>query len=861
MEHRSNKTSLFALKSVAFAAACLWGTHASALGLGRLNVQSALGEALRAEIEVTSMTAEEASSLKLRVAPPEAYRAAGVEYNPVLPSAQVRVARRADGSNYLRVTSDRAVLEPFIDVIVEATWSSGRLVREYTMLFDPPVTRAAQAPLPAAAPVVSAAPVTTSPVTPTPSGAPASPSGPTAPAPMTRPAAPPRATALSAPAPAPAPPVNPAAAAASGDTYRVRAGESLTRIAARTQRPGISLDQMLVSLFRGNPQAFMGDNMNRLKSGAVLNVPTAEQAAKLSPDAAREVILAQSSDFGAYRQRLATGVAAAPEAASARQAKGQVQTQVEDRKSAAAATPDKLTLSQGGVKPGAPDAKAAKEAEKKDDATRLAELNRNVEELKKLQGTTAAAPAAPGAQPAPAAAPAVAPAAPTAAAPAPVAAAPSPAPAPAAPPAPPAPKPVAAAPAPAAAEGGFLDGLLDNALLLPGAGVLVALLAGLGLYKLRGRMRKPAGETSFLESRLQPDSFFGASGGQRVDTRDASPGANSGNSSSMSYSMSQLDAIGDVDPVAEADVYLAYGRDLQAEEILKEAMRAAPERMAIRTKLLEVYAKRRDTKAFELLATQLYNLTRGEGEDWAKAQAMGQSIDPVNELYVPGGGPEGERSGGGMPLPDALGAATQPYTAPVAPPSFQPAADATLDGGLDLDLELDLPGAPAPSAAAPIGFEPSAPAPLRDLEATQPYTPASAARPQRVGDTLDLSADPNMARTVASARTTPAPQADAGDSVLDFDLGALDLEPATSATNKPAAAADNSLDFGDFDLGGTSDVPMDATALARKLELAEEFRQIGDVDGARDLLEEVVAKSDGVLKAKAQGMLDQLARS
>ena len=92
----------------------------------------------------------------------------------------------------------------------------------------------------------------------------------------------------------------------------------------------------------------------------------------------------------------------------------------------------------------------------------------------------------------------------------------------------------------------------------------------------------------------------------------------------MSYSLSQLDAIGDVDPVAEADVYLAYGRDLQAEEILKEAMRGNPDRLAIRTKLLEVYAKRRDTKGFELLATQLYALTKGEGDDWAKAQELGR---------------------------------------------------------------------------------------------------------------------------------------------------------------------------------------------------------------------------------------------
>jgi pilus assembly protein FimV len=871
LEHRSENTARFALKAIAFATACLWGTHASALGLGRLNVQSALGESLKAEIEVTSITAEEASSLRLRVAPPDAYRAAGVEYNPVLPSAQVRVARRGDGSTYLRVTSDRAVLEPFIDVIVEATWSSGRLVREYTMLFDPP-TRTAQQP--ATAPIVSAAPAAAA-QAPAPQQAAAPQAAPPAPVPMTRPAAPARSRALSERerdrAPAQVPVQRAATSAplpAGGEQYRVKPGESLSRIASRTAPSGISLDQMLVSLFRGNPQAFIGDNMNRLKAGSVLQVPSVDQAGKLSPQQAREVILAQSSDFGGYRQRLASGVPAAPEAASSRQAKGQVQAQVDDRKSATAATPDRLTLSQGGVKPGTPEAKVTKEAEKKDDKTRLAELNRNVEELKKLQGSTATAPAtaapattvaAPAAQPAPApvvvpgVAPGVAPAVAPVAAPAPVAAAVAsaalPAPAAVVAPTTAASKPAivkAPSPAPAAQGGGFMDSLLDNALLLPGAGVLVALLAGLGLYKLRGRMRKPAGETSFLESRLQPDSFFGASGGQRIDTRDATMTGASGNSSSMSYSMSQLDAIGDVDPVAEADVYLAYGRDLQAEEILKEAMRATPERMAIRTKLLEVYAKRRDIKAFELLATQVYNLTRGEGEDWSKVQALGSSIDPTNEMYVPGGEPEGSRSGNGMPLPDALGAATQPYTAPVAPPTFQPAPDATLDGDLDLNLDLDLPAVPAAPAA-----------PAFQTEATQPYTPADRLR---LDDTLDLSADSPDPATVPIGR--PAGLSKAQGNSLDFDLGALDVEPKTVSLAKPPAAkqSDSLLDFGDFDLGDSSAAPADESALARKLELAEEFRQIGDIEGARDLLEEVAARSEGALKAKAQGMLSQLAR-
>ncbi len=862
MEHRSTNAARFALKGVALATACLWGTHAAALGLGRLNVQSALGESLKAEIEVTSMTAEEASSLRLRVAPPEAYRTAGIEYNAVLPSAQVQVVKRPDGRSFLRVTSDRAVLEPFVDVIVEATWSSGRLVREYTLLFDPPNLRTAQAPAPVAAPVAGPAPAAPAPVAPAPAAAVAAPvtaSPPppsTAITPMTRPATPPRAKALgvaAGPAPAAAPaapaPVAPPPSGSS-DTYRVKPGESLSRIASRTQPAGISLDQMLVSLYRGNPQAFINENINKLKSGSVLSVPSAEQASKFSPQTAREIIIAQSSDFGAYKQRLASGATGTPDAAPTRQAKGQVQAQVDDRKAAAAASPDKLTLSQGGVKPGTP-APAAPAVDKKDDKARLAELNRNVEELKKLQGATAPAAPATATAPAPAATPTPTPAPSPVAAPVVVAAAPVVAPPPAAAPVGPAAstsaKPAAGKPA---AEGpGFLDSLFDNDLLLPGAGVLVALLAGLGLYKLRGRMRKPAGETSFLESRLQPDSFFGASGGQRIDTREAGPTGNAGNSSSLSYSMSQLDAIGDVDPVAEADVYLAYGRDLQAEEILKEAMRATPERMAIRTKLLEVYAKRRDTKAFELLATQLYNLTGGVGEDWAKAQTMGQAIDSDNALYHPGGEPEGMRSGDGKPRPDALGAATQPYTAPVTPPPFEPATDATLDSGLDLDLEFDVP--PLPLVA------PAARQPAPSAEITQPIK-IKAPDLMRL-DALDLSLDASPEpRTIAvPRRPVAAPKAD--DNLLDFDLSSFGTEDRTVAL-KPTAG-DNTLDFGDFDLGAPpAAAPADAAGLARKLELAEEFRQIGDTEGARDLLEEVVAKADGALKTKAQGMLDQLAR-
>jgi pilus assembly protein FimV len=188
LKHRPTTALRFALTGIAAACACLWTSPGWALGLGRLTVQSALGETLKAEVDVTSITAEEAATLRLRVAPPDAYRAAGVDYNAALSSAQVQAVRRPDGRTVLRITGDRPVTEPFVDVIIEATWATGRLVREYTLLLDPPGARLAPPPPAAAvAPVITPSPAPSLPAAPTPAPAAEPPSQPmpatTAPAP------------------------------------------------------------------------------------------------------------------------------------------------------------------------------------------------------------------------------------------------------------------------------------------------------------------------------------------------------------------------------------------------------------------------------------------------------------------------------------------------------------------------------------------------------------------------------------------------------------------------------------------------------------------------------------------------------
>ncbi|WP_246498822.1 FimV/HubP family polar landmark protein [Ideonella paludis] len=890
---------------------------ASALSLGRLSVQSSLGEPLRAEVDITSITPDEAASLRASLASPDAFRAAGVDFNAALAGAKVSLGKKADGRSVIRISGDRSMSEPFVDMVLDFAWNGGKLQRSYTLLIDPP-TRVSETPAPVlTSPALSAAPVVATPLPPvasSPSRAPA-PAAVVAAEPAEAPAPKAVGKAKAKPEPKPQPVAKETDAvappSASADNYKVKQGDTLSSIAARHAQSGVSLDQMLVSLYRGNPQAFMGNNMNRLKSGVVLNVPDAAAANEVSAPEARKVIQAHSADFAAFRQQLAQSVPSVPVKESPRQAKGKVEAAVEDRKVASApATPDKLTLSRGNVAASAAEAKISKEAERKAAAARMAELARNVDELKKLSEKPATPVASNTTKPTSPAAPVAAPSQPpvTSVPPGipvpnakpnapvmppvtPVASAPAPAPtkptvaasAPASAPVAPKPEPVASAPAvvaspasaasvpsvsvppapvvasapvapasaasstavaaaPAAPSGvsepTFLESLTNNDYVLPGAVGVVALLAGLGLMRLRRRSQEGS-ETSFLESKLQPDSFFGVSGGQRVDTRD---GANSAASSSLSYSLSQLDAIGDVDPVAEADVYLAYGRDLQAEEILKEALRTDPNRSAIRLKLLEVYAKRADVAGFESQALLLRDAIGESGDDWPKAQEMGRGIDPGNPLYGHDGGGSVDLDTSMEPLGDLRDSPpTQPAT-DFMPAAEEPAARLSDDMDIDLDIDLDTP----PENTGLEATRPADPDMMLGLD-----TAASKPAPAPVADTkpsdlpdLDLS----LELPDAPASVSPAP-----DSGFDFGDISLDLDPVKEDAGATPSQLPDAPQAPEVSESDDADDP-----LARKLELADEFRRIGDIEGAKDLLDEVIAQASGPMKARAQTMLGEL---
>jgi pilus assembly protein FimV len=385
------KSQQWQFSAIALAALLgLWGSNAIALSLGRINVQSALGEPLVAEIEILDINADEAASFSTRIAPPESFKTAGLEYNPALGSLQAVLQFRPNGRSFIKLSTDRAINEPFVDMLVETSWSSGRIVRDYTMLFDPPslrdanvaiaaigVTPAAQArsrpAQPAAAPPI-APPAIANPVTrPEPAVAAARPVEPVAARPI-------------APSPVPARPPAPASVE---KTLTVKPGDTAGRIAAAHKPATVSLDQMLVALMRANPDAFIQNNVNRIKAGAIVDLPSEAQAQSTSAQEARQIIIAQSADFNNFRRKFAANAPTAAVAPAARELSGKVQTAVEEKKPSAAAT-DRLTLSKGAIQGKGSEAELANQRNARETANRAAELAKNLSDLNKLAAASGA---------------------------------------------------------------------------------------------------------------------------------------------------------------------------------------------------------------------------------------------------------------------------------------------------------------------------------------------------------------------------------------------------------------------------------------------------------------------------------------
>ena len=830
---------------------------AYAAQLGKITVLSAVGQPLRAEVELTGVKPGETATLLAKLAPPDAYRQAVVDFNPALNNLTFAVETRT-GTPFIRISSAQPLTEPLVNLLLELSGKGGAQTREYAFVLDTPEARQTRGPQ-VAAPVQPGKGLG--------SGA-----------------------AAAAPAPAAAP-------AAAGDRkkatdYRVRQGDTLSRIASQFKPSGVSLDMMLVALYRANPDAFKGENMNRMQAGRILAVPSSETVRALDGAEAKGVVTAHALDFEAYRNKLAGQVASGrpTRAAQATQSTGGKigATKVEEKPTAASEAQDKLKLSKaepaakaaGKSTVASEEEKIAKAKQVEEAAARVKELEKNVSDLEQLMAVKNKAMADKSA--------------PSPAKPDEVAAS-----TPAATPQPPVPKakPVPLARKPSPLEPSFADKINEH---LGAIGIaLAALFAAAAALVIARRKKDAPPPPDHIAPVLPPDAPASpdvpahelghelAAEDQQSEARNQLFGAGAAAAGAGVAAVAGAAALAanEVDPVAEADVYIAYGRDGQAEDILKEALRANPDRHAARLKLLEIYSARKDVAAFEDQASELYSQTRGHGDEWPQAAAMGAALDPTNPLYGDADvdavvsltkPPEEPLRGQSVDLPLNDSTFDLPPPAESAPAAAAAAAVPVRDERHPLDFDLDSLDFEPVSTSDPIVMPGPANGPNKGSGNGLAATPSAldvddeAQYDASMDFGLDLEPPAGPVNGVGPG-LTPLP-----DPLKNVDLADFDLDsPATpaAAAGTPAAATPAEtppapqefdltgidLDLNDGKTAGASagvDDPLSAIHMEMdtKLDLAIAYQEIGDKEGARELIDEVIKGGSPEQVAKANTM-------
>jgi pilus assembly protein FimV len=862
------------------------------------------------------------SSLTARLASPEAFKGAGIDYPYALPKLKFHVETRANGEAYIKATSEQPVNEPFVSLLIELGWSSGRLLREYTFLLDPPGFVAEQ---PAAAAVAPIEPVVVAPViasVPVPASAPQA-------EPVPQMVAEPQAAASAVPATAPqavaeavpaavadaAKPAEPVATAdvppaneevkevasapamsktesshAAAGSITVKRGDTLSKIANQTKSADVSLERMLVALYRANTGAFEGKNMNRLSTGKILRLPETEELAKLQqPEAAAEVRV-QVADWNAYRQKLAAANAPATDQRAKQEVAGKISTSIAE-KTPDAKEPAKevLKLSKGEA-PGdtaaaGGKAKSAKEKAiaKEEDAIaktkalkeaeqRTAMLEKSVKDMQRLVELKNQAAAAKVGQDKPGAAataPAVVPLVASAvAATSEVAAA--------------KPKPKAIAPKVVTPPPSLIDDILGNPVYLGGGAAVLLGLGGLVFMRTR---------------RTKTDNKKVVSSGEEVGSATGRiaapvmPSPETGDFTNAAVSTAMAANVDEVDPIGEADMFLNFGRDVQAEEVLKDALHKDPSNIPVKLKLLSIYATRKDTKSFYIYALEIKQ--SGDEAAWEQAAAMGRTLEPNNALYggsgdeasapaapseeaaLPAvdfdlgfGGKEAEQSVATFEMPvevevepdAAMGektlimSASELRAAQEAPMDFDVTGThpgiksaALEEPKLDLAaMDFDVTVQPsAPAIAAEIPAEETSALNLDDLVFDVTSTHQAKGAPDAVEAAPAVEADQGMAFTI-DFPTEAKPEATAQSAAPVKDVGLSEISLSLDGVEAPAAP--------------TASVPKGEQwqEVATKLDLAKAYQEMGDQDGAREILEEVMRDGDESQRETAQALLAQL---
>jgi pilus assembly protein FimV len=908
------------------AASALSSGMAQALGLGELTLKSTLNQPLVAEIELLDASDLRAAQVVPSLANSADFAHAGVDRQAFLDDLTFTPVINAGGKSVLRITSTKPVRDPYMKFLVQVLWPNGRLLREYSVLLDPPkatpqATAAAQ--LPQTTPVQAPAPSAT-------------------------------------PAPVSLPPATPAVEAkdAKSAQYTTTARDTLWEIAARV-RSGGSVQQTMLAIQRLNPDAFIGGNINRLKIGQVLRLPDRQEVAATAQPRAVAQVAEQNL---AWRQHRALP-AGTRQVDATRHAKTEAAP-------ANVETPDNLSLVSGTTKGGkgaAGDGKAvsnklavAKEnldTTRRDNAelkSRMTDLQSQMDKLQRLiqlKNDQLAKMQAEGSKPV--AAPVPAPITTPAAAPLPAeivanqasAAVPTKqpgeiAPEDALPPAAaevtPAPEAAPIAPAPATPvdasdTDSALTKLLANPVLLGlvGGGALIVLLLLLLLLARRRNAKQEAEKHKRMARALAEESEFAAD----MDLPETSFEGLEVPPPAVKLAPVPAPIVEPVrerssDVLEQAKVHVANGRLNSAAELLEEATKEEPQRSDLRLKLMEIYAEQGDRSGFTAQERKLV----ANGANHAEVEHL-KSRYPLMAMAAVGVGAAvvaaelDKHFGNDEPATPAPVAEAVPAPVEVAPvevaPIEVPAPVATptaesddfdafdhdfdlslddleeaspaivknpIESSQDHSLDLDAPAAPSfesvlaqqnaakqsapddladfdldlsedqPSLSAEDDFLLSLEDDLRDLP---PFDESLALdQPAAVGssvDDLDMPEDFDLSLADEIA-ADPEPNAftselDDVNAELDRLSQTLEQPPIAKPFEAPHFTAEDALadDEPEFDfLAGTDEA-------ATKLDLARAYIEMGDAEGARDILDEVVGEGDESQKTEAREMLSRLA--
>ncbi len=876
------KKSLLNLLGVA---ALSYSVHAYSAGVGGINVDSALGQPLKADIELFASDKAEKSSIVARLASPEAYKSRGLDY-PFGNKFKFVVENHANGESVIHVSSNQPVNDPFVSLLVDVNWASGKLVREFTFLLDPVGYQAASAAEPVVQtvePVVDgvadntpvAPPVVDTPVA-------AVVSTPAAPVVAAQPESVTSTPLKSEKDVAVAPNLTSTAPvknkqktaieqnpnAADGNNIAVQRGDSLQKIAQQNAVAGVSLERLMVALYRANAKQFDGKNMNRIKTGKILRIPDAAELAAVSAADANKEIRVQVKDWNAYRQQLANvapmNVVAEPNQASS----GKVSSVVADKtpvtkdnakevlKLSKGLAPEDKVVSAGKAastqeqKNAAQEEQIAKAKAAEEQRGRAALLEKNLKEIQHLaELKTQAAAILPASAVKPASAvvsvtavsavSAVAPASSVVAASG-IAAASSVA-------------VVRAKPNPAPVELTLVEKLLAEPLYLAGGLAGLLALVGLGFAVKRRKSNSPSA-TANSDTFGSDFNDVGAVTGRISVPEISSPDNGDFTKTLVTSDLSSSD-LKDDDPISEADLFLSFGRDAQAEEILQEALQTNPNNEAVKLKLLEIFAKGQNKSSFEKIAKTLQNSANEQA--WQRAQAMGKKLDPKNTLY-------------GAVVEDADSATMQTLSMKngfdANPKTVNQKMDFDITGSTNVipDVEKTMIFSAADMASAQkavmdfdvTGTNPGLAAASMDFDVTATHLAENEPAAPATDLIFDVTAThPSMPVTNFAADVSSAPADDGLAFSLDFPI------------DTPAAAVVKPVDFNlsdiSFDLNDAPAVSAAAPAadfneVATKLDLAKAYQEMGDVVGAREILDEVMREGNAEQRETAQTLISQL---